>query len=144
MHLINSPLQKVMSALISFSLSILRGNNNFPRKRFLCIFDYLISNKQSEKWPELLPSRHFNWNNFIPNNEHSAWHRVNSNYLWGEWRKNISGTYLICHDGGHGPANLMVLLTFPYWTQQDKQKSGNTHKGGNYVSKIKKWHLTPL
>lgn len=49
--------------------------------------------------------------------------------------KNGSGAYLICHDGGHGPANLMVLLTFPYWTQQDKQKSGNTHKGQEYVSK---------
>lgn len=39
--------------------------------------------------------------------------------------------YLIGHDGGHGPANLMVLLTFPYWAQQDEQKPGKTQKEGD-------------
>lgn len=58
-----------------------------------------------------------------------------AHYLRDEWVEGRSGLYLIGHDGGHGSANLVVLLTFSYWAQQDKQKSAKTHKRGSYINK---------
>lgn len=59
----------------------------------------------------------------LTDSTHSFWNRALSICKTSEWRE---GPYLICHDGGHGPADFMVLLTFSYWSQQDKQKSAKT------------------
>lgn len=33
-------------------------------------------------------------------------------------------SHLIRHDSGHGPADLMVLMGFSFWSKQNKQEPG--------------------
>lgn len=50
-------------------------------------------------------------------------------WRWGERKKakndpevSIISSHLIRHERGHGPADLVVLMGFSFWSQQHKQK----------------------
>lgn len=161
MHLIHCLLQKVKSALTSFSLGILLGNNNFPRKIFLCILDY----SKRERWPRkkslpegsVLPQEAFRevtWAapqqtlqlQFYPQQlaQCLAQSKYSINiYEMNEWKTEVVRTSSVMMVAMDLPIS-WYCWPFPTGPNRINKNLATHTKGKSMWVNIKKWHLTPL